>query len=259
MGESLESAKVVLTSEIMAVVILVLGVIVGWLARLGLDTLLNFIDRSIARFSATGISILSPGVTRFAGIFVFWVVLALAVVLSLHTLGVAGLSLITPVLLQYLPKVIFGMLIVIAGHLLGLLAKSFMMNFIPGVTTDSPAPKLIYFLFMLVAIVIAVEQIDIDLSFVTQLLLILASLIGGSLALAFGLGARQLVANLLAYRELDRLHMGDEIAIGDIQGKIVNIKETFVEISTTDGIVSVPAAWFAEKALRHIVAGDESA
>ncbi len=64
--------------------------------------------------------------------------------------------------------------------------------------------------------------------------------------LAFALGARQHVANLLARRELSRLAVADRIRVDGIEGEIVDIHATGVDISTEDGVVSIPAARFAD-------------
>lgn len=259
MSDSLEVSQLAAHPEVLAVVILILGVLCARLARMGADAGLAFTDRAIARFSTSGSSIISPGLIRFTGIFIFWAVLALAVTLALNVLGIAGLSLLLPLTLQYVPKLIFGLLIIVAGHLLGLLARSFALRFLPDVTPDSALPRLIYALFLLIAIVVGVKQINIDLSFITQLLLIMVAVVGGGLAAAFGLGSRQYVANLLAYREIARLHVGEDIMIDDIQGRVVEVGDTFVAVETADGVVSIPAAWFADRPLRRVEAGDESA
>ena len=52
------------------------------------------------------------------------------------------------------------------------------------------------------------QHVNVDITFVTQLVLILVGTVSAGLMLAFSLGARRHVANLLARRELSRLAIG---------------------------------------------------
>ncbi|NNF16405.1 MAG: mechanosensitive ion channel, partial [Gammaproteobacteria bacterium] len=97
-----------------------------------------------------------------------------------------------------------------------------------------------------VAIVMALQHVGIDITFVTRLLLILVAVVGGGLMLAFAIGARCHVANLLAHRELSRIAVGEYIRIDEVQGKVVEIHNTAVDIATAEGIATIPAARFAE-------------
>ncbi|MFN2349328.1 MAG: hypothetical protein ABR558_07120, partial [Thioalkalivibrio sp.] len=81
--------------------------------------------------------------------------------------------------------------------------------------------------------------------FITQLSLItLASLLGG-LSIAFALGARQYVANLVAQPEMTRYASGDRLRIDDDEGVIVEIYRTGLTLETDQGLVSIPAARLA--------------
>ena len=50
------------------------------------------------------------------------------------------------------------------------------------------------------------------------------------------------VANLLARRELSRLAIGERIRVDGVEGDIVDIYNTGLDIATEDGITSIPAA-----------------
>jgi small-conductance mechanosensitive channel len=73
-----------------------------------------------------------------------------------------------------------------------------------------------------------------------------AALLFGA-ALAFGLGAKTAVSNILATFYVRKMYkVGDQVKIDDIQGKIAKIDDTSVVIDTQAGQVIVPAKNFSE-------------
>jgi len=67
-------------------------------------------------------------------------------------------------------------------------------------------------------------------------------------SLAFGLGARQVVANLIASHALQRqFAVGQRARIGGIEGEILEFTPTSVILATGEGRVTVPAGRFDEE------------
>jgi hypothetical protein len=68
--------------------------------------------------------------------------------------------------------------------------------------------------------------------------------------LAFGLGARTLVSNLIAAHHLrEVLEPGQEIRIGDWEGTVLEVSATAVVLDTQEGRTSVPAKLYQEQAV----------
>ena len=97
-----------------------------------------------------------------------------------------------------------------------------------------------------VAVIISMQTLGLDVSFVAQFVLVITAAALGGLTLAFVLGARAHVANLIGASELARYAVGDRIRLGDIEGAIVEIRRTGAEIATEEGIVSIPASQFLD-------------
>jgi len=94
-----------------------------------------------------------------------------------------------------------------------------------------------------------IEQIGIDVTFVTTMIAIVLGVVLAGFSLAFGLGARQSVANLIAARSLRRhFALGQRARFGSIEGEIVEFTPTSVILSTLEGRVHVPASQFDEQA-----------
>jgi preprotein translocase subunit YajC len=224
----------------------VAGFVLGRLAGYAIGFLLDAIDRRTARIATTDRSVVTPGLISFSRGFVFWLVQALAILLALRILGAGNVSTLLSRVIDFIPQLLIAFTIIVAGHLLGLIARQVMVRVAPGISEESLAPRLAYGVILTVAIVMGLQHLSVDISFVTQLLLIIFAIVGSGLMLAFALGARQHVANLLARREMSRLAVGDHIVIDGIDGSIVDIHATAIDIATAEGIATVPAARFAE-------------
>lgn len=233
-------------NELIALAILVVGVVAARLTSMAIGSALEFLDRRTARLATTDRSVISPRLIRVTRAVVFWLVVILAASYALRLLGVGGISTTLTAVIGFIPQLLVGFTIVVAGHILGLIASHIVAELSDEITTDSLGPRLLHGTILIVAIVMGLQHISVDISFVTQLMLIIVAIAGGGLMLAFALGARQHVANLLARRELTRLSVGDRIRVDNVDGEIVDIHTTGVDVATLEGIVSVPAARLAE-------------
>jgi small-conductance mechanosensitive channel len=97
------------------------------------------------------------------------------------------------------------------------------------------------------ALVIALEQLGVN---GRVLELTLAVTVGSTLAaaaLAFGLGARASVANIIAARYVAQLYrVGQRVRIDGLEGTVAQLTPTSVVVQTDDGRAAVPASRFQE-------------
>jgi hypothetical protein len=245
-------------AELIALAILIVGLLIARLASVAVGSAMGALDRRAARLATTETTVLSPKVIRVTRAFFFWLILVLAVSLSLRALGIGGLSTGLESVIEFAPKVLVAFSIVIVGHLLGLTASHLISQLDDNITTTSVGPRLAHGSIVAVAVVMGLQHINVDISFVTRLLLILVGAVSAGLMLAFALGARMHVANLLARHELSRLTIGERVRVDGIEGNIVEIYNTGLDIATDEGIVSVPAARLAEMGvLRKVESEDD--
>lgn len=243
-------------SEVIALAILVVGFIVARIAGSATGSALDLIDRNTARYTTTDASLLSPALIRLSRGFVFWVVFILAVVFSLRVLGVGGISSLLNSVIAFTPRVLIAFSIVVAGYLIGIVARHLLTRAVSGFDGESIGPRLLQGTIVSVAVVMGLQQIGVDISFITQLVLILVATVSAGLMLAFALGARQHVANLLARHELERLAIGQLVRVADVEGSIVDIYTTGIDVATDDGVASIPAARIAEFGVTKLAEGD---
>ena len=256
MDETSTALGIATRSELVALGILVVGVVLARVASIGVGSLLEFVDRRAARVTMTEQTMLSPGIIRVSRIFLFWLLVALSVLMALRVMGVGGPSAIVNTVLGFTPRVFIAFSIIVAGHLLGLVAAHLLSRLSDDVSPDSIGPRLLHLGILSVAIVMGLQHVNVDISFITRLFLILVGTVSAGLMLAFALGARQHVANLLARRELARLAVGERVRIDGIEGTIVDVHSTGIDVAVDDGIASVPAAKLAESGFVHLKGSD---
>jgi hypothetical protein len=102
---------------------------------------------------------------------------------------------------------------------------------------------------ILVATVVAVEQVGIQADI---LIVVVAVVVGSTLAgagLAFGLGARTAVSNIIASHYVAQTYqVGQIVRVSGVQGKIVQTTPTAVFLAGPEGRVMIPAKQFSEEA-----------
>lgn len=180
---------------------------------------------------------------RAAGPVAFWVIVVAAVAFALSVLGAGRTTGLVEDTLRLLPRLIFAALVVSAGHLIGVAVRETLkrrvhLPFLP--------PRGGYWLAVGPAVIVAAQQLGIDVSFVADLALIGFAVASAALGLAFAVGARAQVANLIARRELDEYREGDHLRIDHIEGTVVEVRRTGLLLATREGLTRVPAARFAE-------------
>jgi small-conductance mechanosensitive channel len=107
---------------------------------------------------------------------------------------------------------------------------------------------MVQYSILLITILVAIEQIGIDIALVTIIIdIILAALLFGA-ALSFGLGAKTSVSNIIAsYYVHNSYRAGDKIRINNVEGTIIQITSTAVILETPEGQITIPSKEFSEQ------------
>lgn len=153
-------------------------------------------------------------------------------------------------IITYLPNLLAGLLIILAGFLIGNIAKGGVLSAAHSVGMEQAEllARVVQIVILFTTLVIGIEQIGINVAFLTNVLLVVigALLIGG--ALAFSLGAKVLVANIIGAQYIRKhCHLGEQIKIGETRGSIVEITQTSIILDTETGRTVIPAKYFQEQ------------
>jgi small-conductance mechanosensitive channel len=240
----------------------VLAVLLRSLSRRAAEGGLRRLGRgSVVRSALEGGGV-HHAVSKVVGGFVFWAVLLLFVAAALERLGLPVLSTLVSELTFYLPNVFAAVLIVLGGVVLGTLAGGAVTAgaSAAGIARGPDIGRAVQAGFILVAAVVGLEQVGIQGQlFVIIVAVVFATFLGGA-GLAFGLGARTAVGNIIASHYVAQAyHAGQRVRIGDVEGRIVETTRTAVVIGTGEGRVLIPAQRFSEQPSVLLMEGSNAA
>jgi len=238
-----------------ALLLLLAGMLAARLVRALTLKLLHWVNLFLERVLSgrtRAVVYFSAGITRLMAGILFWITLFIFVTAALNTAGLTGIAAWLERVVDFLPGIVSGGLIILVGYILsGLvrdltLAAAHSAEFTEAVVIS----RLAQAITLVTALIIGLDQIGVDVSFLTTMLGISSAALLFGFALAFGLGARTLVSNLIAAHHLrDVLEPGQEIRIGDWEGTVLEVAATAVILDTESGRVSVPAKLHQEQAV----------
>ncbi len=257
LGSIKESFIHLLPKLVVAFVVL----LVGWIAAWSLRALVR---RLVARFSqrlaakTTAIAWQQALADQEAGrVFsssVYWLVLLIAVMVASEAVGLPVLTTYLAALAQYLPKVIAAIAVlfvgIIGGRLISDAAMATAFRLLPH--QGRQLARLVRGSIVGAAILVAIRQLGVDVSLLTNIFSIaLAAFLAGA-AFAFGLGARSIIANILAMHYVNKSYnVGQRIRLGSDNGRIVRTTSTTVFVEHDEGELGIPGQqFFAERCLR---------
>lgn len=190
--------------------------------------------------------VLHPGV--FAGI-VFWIVILVFAAAAAQVLGIELFAVWIDALFRHLPLILLAILILVAGGVISQLVRESVIGAAAasGLEYRVLLGYAIQATIMAMAAVIALDLVGLDITFLVVLAAILVAAVSTGAALAFGLGARTVVGNLLGVRSVQhRIREGDRIRIKELEGQVVELGRRVVIIETVEGRVMIPGHWFSE-------------
>lgn len=232
--------------EFLAVVIALAGFVIANVLAHFTERLLMRMDGYLRRRAPTRLEHIDlAGLRQALRNLVYYGSLVFFLLLALQTLSITVVREWLHLLLQYIPQVILGGLIILSGYFIGVVVRGLVAGLM-SVNTDHLAPRLTQALVVVAAVLTGLAQTSIDISFISNVLVILVAFFFGGLSLAFALGSRPLVEDLLARRALDRYRIGDHVRLNGVEGKIIEILGTAVVLESPEGVITVPASRFAE-------------
>jgi hypothetical protein len=250
-----------LPSMLGAIALLLIGWVSARLLRklairlsLGLDRMM---DRLHRRKGLTRAHVPSAS-AQIIGSVVFWVVILVFLTAATQLLGLAVFSTWLRRVVEYLPTLIAGGLIVLAGFVVSALARDMVVAAAPVAENQRLLlGRIVQGIILASATVIGAQQIGIDVTFLVIIAAVIAVTLFGGVALAVSLGARTFVSNLIGAHYLRQSYqIGQIVRVGEHQGKILDLTPTVLVLETTDGRVTVPAKVFNEQAIVLLIGDD---
>ncbi|MGB5178417.1 MAG: hypothetical protein WBP44_06775 [Gammaproteobacteria bacterium] len=245
----------------------VLGAVVLLLVGWGVARLLRYATKKLAEKTVVRLAHTRPMDTRvqqpraysaapaIASRIVFWVVLLFFVFAASEVLELKVISSLLGSVTAYLPRLFAGLLILFIGLWLAEATRAVIRRSSTGMGIEQGdiLGRLGQILVLLIVISVAAGQIGIDNTLLVALVAILFGVLFGAIALAFSLGARTTIANLLAAQSIAQVYSpGDTVRIGQLEGKILRISRANVILETHEGQTLIPAKRFSEQESVHL-------
>ena len=186
------------------------------------------------------------------GSVVYWVVLLFFIAAATHTLGLQTFTDWLARLLEHLPALAAGLLIIAAGYVLA----GFVGELVQAAATALAAPQRSALAraakgaTLTVAMLVGADQIGLKVTWLAILAVVLLAAVMFGVTIAVSLGARGYVANLIGAHHLRQaLRQGQRVRIAGHEGRIVEVTATSLVLETVDGRLVLPGRVYHDEAI----------
>jgi small-conductance mechanosensitive channel len=186
---------------------------------------------------------LDPSIANLISRFVYWIVLLVFLIAATESLGLPGVVDTLGGLVAFLPSVLAAGFILLLGSLLaGVVGDALSaLSTQAGVAAGSLLGQVVRYMIIGFAIIITLEQLGIE---TTLLIATAIAVVAGTtlaLALAFGIGSRELARNIMAgFHAKDTFSPGQQLSVRGHLGRLVSVGPVKATLETENGVVSLP-------------------
>lgn len=248
-------------SVIGATLLLLAGWLVARLLRslaVKLMGVLELLLHRVSRGSGTIAPRIPSASVEIVGSILFWVVILFFVAAATQVMGLSVFTAWLKDLVSYLPTLLAGALIILAGVLFSGLARDVTVAALPALPVAQRVllGRIVQGTLLMAAVVVGADQIGVKITFLVILAAIVTSAIVGGAALAVSLGARTYVANLIGAHYLRQaFRAGQRVRIGSLEGTILELTAVSIVMESGEGRVTIPAKVFNEEPIVLLARG----
>src|SRR4051794_9018777 len=244
------------------VVVIVLGYVVARFVGKTITALSEKLGlQTAADQSGLADSMHHMGMTRnvpaIIGSIVFWLLMCVFLMAGFNILGLQAVSDAIQEIVHYIPHLLVATVLIVVG----LLVATFLRGVVAtsadrvGLSYAEHLANGCYYVFALLTFIAAFKQLGVQFDLLEQLILIAIGALAVGFGLAFGLGGRDVMAGILAgYYIRQRLHAGDHVTVGTMEGTVREVGPVATIIETEeDGLLnrrSVPNTRMLNEAVR---------
>ncbi|MGQ0749269.1 MAG: mechanosensitive ion channel family protein [Betaproteobacteria bacterium] len=233
-----------------AVGLLLLGWLFARLLRTFAVKAMHVVELLLYRLSrGQTVRTIPSGSVEIVGGILFWVVILFFAAAATHVLGLGAFSSWLQSLVTYLPTLMAGALIIIAGVLLAGLARDLTVAAVSTFPENQRQllGRIVQGTILVTAVAVGADQIGVRITFLVILAAVVTSAVVGGIALAVSLGSRAYVANLIGAHHLRHAFgVGQRVRIGELEGTILELTAVSIVLETEQGRVNIPAKVYNE-------------
>lgn len=238
-----------------ALVLLLFGWLAARLAQFVIGGILKRIGVDRLGEKAGGARLLQDlgmdaSVSRLLARLVYWLILLVFVLAAAESLGLRGMSATLQGLVDYLPKVLAALLILLLGGLIARLVGTTLgaladRSGIRGGLALGQATRYVILVFV---VVLALEQLGVETALLVSFATVLVTALMLAFAVAFGWGSRELARSIMAGFHLREVFVvGQKLEVRGHRGRLTVIGPVKAMLETEAGQVSLPNYVFTEE------------
>lgn len=235
------------------------AVVVRLLRRLGLDRLA---DRTGIARGLTTIGVKST-LSFLLARTTYWLILIFFILIALGALGLTDV--VTSALnsfFAFLPRLVAATAI----FLIGAFIARILGDAITAMTAQSDIPsgrvlgQAVRYSLLLVVVILALDELGVQTTILTTIIIVAVAAVAFGLALAFGLGNRQLAHGIMAgFHAREEFNPGQTLTVGEHTGRLVQIGATKALLETSEGQISLPNVVLLNEVVRLRPEGESGA
>ncbi len=238
-----------------AIVLLFLGRFIGrklrkLLSRLISKTGIDKYGESLNDIDFIQKSSMEIKISNIIGAFIYYIVLLLFVVTAVEVLNMEAISDLVKDLINYIPFLLSGVLILIVGAVLSNYVKKAVFTACSslGIPSAGLISTVVFYILFISVAMSALDQAQFETKVISNNLTIVLGGIVMAFAIGYGLASKQMVANQLnALYHKNEFEIGQRIKVGDIEGTIMEMNSNNVILESEDRKVVIPFKRFSEE------------
>jgi small-conductance mechanosensitive channel len=236
---------------LIALVILVVGWIIGRIVRYILERVLKLIhfDDIVARTELFNSMTGKRTPTSIFGMLVFWIIFLNFLLTAFDQLGLSQAVEPLRALIAFLPTLIVGFILLIIGALLAKAIADAVESAVNnmGIEFGKAIANGVRIILLGIVVIVVLQQMGIESQLLTDIFLYVIVILLAGLALAFGLGGRDVVRNVLAgFYAREMFALGDTISFEGADGTLEAIGTINAEIDRGGERILVPNTYLTE-------------
>ena len=252
----------VLPQIVAMVVVIVVGYVVARFVAKAITALSEKLGlQTAADQSGLADSMHHMGITRnvpaIIGTIFFWLLMCVFLMAGFNILGAEPVTAALQEIVHYIPNLLVATVLIVLGLLLATFLRGVVATSADrvGLSYAEYLANGCYYVFALLTFIAAFKQLGVKFDLLEQLIVIAAWAVAGGFGLAFGLGGRDVMSGILAgYYIRQRLHSGDHVTVGAMEGTVREVGPVATIIETDeDGLLnrrSIPNTKMLNEAVR---------
>lgn len=231
-----------------AIIVLIIGWIISKIIRAILKKVLRLakidkVSEKINEAKLFGDSKIKFNIEKIVLGFVKWVLLLVFIIVAADIMKMTVISEEIANLLRYLPILLSAMVIFMVGLFAAKFVKKALISIFDsmGFGGSKLVSSIVFYIIVIFVTITSLNQAGIDTTLITNNFTLILGAFLAAFAIAFGLGSRDVVSNLLnTFYARKNYAIGDVITINDTKGSIVAIDNLFVTLKTDSGKLVIP-------------------